>query len=37
LGAVGRVYDPRSGQTKGYKIDICSFSFVSMNHLRGKE
>ena len=27
LDAVGRVYDSRSGQTKGYTMDICSFSF----------
>ena len=26
LNAVGRAFDPRSGQTKDYKIGICSFS-----------
>ena len=26
LSAVDRVFEPRSGQTKGYKIGICSFS-----------
>ena len=26
LGVVDRGFDPRSGQTKDYKIDICCFS-----------
>jgi hypothetical protein len=34
---VGRGFDPRSGQTKDYKIGICCFSIIKACNIREKE